>query len=267
MSGIVFAQTFRSSWRHAAYWALGMALLMLYTSFLGASSDIVSGYAKMLQGMPDSMLSAFGADAQMMTTTEGFILLVAAGQGALILMVQAVAAGFSIVSNDEHAGILDMVLGLPISRTRYIVERGIAWMLITLIIVLACCVPPLLVLPMLGVEADLGTIITGILNLYPGLLLTVVVSGLLAVLIRRRSVAIGAAAAFVVGSYIFNVIGASAGGAIADLLQGLSFFNVISATTVAAGAFDPSASVALLIIALILFGASVAAFGRRDIGI
>ena len=267
MGAIVLRQTLRASWRHLLYWALAMAMLNLYISFIGSSSDIVAGYANLMQGMPESVASAFGADAQMMSTQEGFILAIAAGQGALILMAQAVMAGFSIVSNDENAGILDMVLALPISRTRYMLERGLAWMLITLVIILACCVAPIIVLPLLGVDADVGVVITGLLNIYPGLLLVMVVSGLFAVLIRRRSVAIGAAAAFVVGSYIFNVIGAAASGAIADLLHSLSYFRIISAETVANGTYNPTASLGLIVIALALFGASIVAFNRRDIGI
>ena len=267
MTGIVFAQTLRASWKHTVYWTLGMALFMVYLAFLGGSSDVVAGYANLLQGMPEAMMSAFGADAQMMSTTEGFILAVAVGQGALILVVQAVSAGFSIVSNDENAGILDVVLALPISRTRYIVERGLAWMLITFIIIAVCCLVPPLALTMLGVEAEMDKLVAGTLNLYPGLLLASMVSGLLATTLRRRNMAIGAAAAFVLASYIFNVIGSSASGAIADLMQNLSFFRVISAQSIVEGTFDPGASIALVAIAAVCFAGSVIMFNRRDIGV
>ena len=267
MAGIVFLHTLRASWKHAAYWTLGMAFFTLYAAFLGGSSDVVAGYAKMLEGMPESMLSAFGADAQMMSTTEGFILAVAVGQGALVLMVQAVAAGFSIVSNDENAGILDVVMALPISRARYIIERGLAWMLISFIIIAVCCVVPPIVLSGLGVDAEMDKLIIGYLNLYPAILLTAMVSGLLAVTLRRRTVAIGAAAAFVLVSYIFNVIGAAASGAIADLLHGLSFFRVIAGHSIINDAFDPTASLLLIAIALLCFAASVFMFNRRDIGV
>ena len=267
MAGIVFANTLRVSWKHTVYWTLGMAFFTLYAAFLGGSSDVVAGYAKMLEGMPESMLSAFGADAQMMSTTEGFILAVAVGQGALVLMVQAVVAGFSIVSNDENAGILDMVMALPISRTQYILERGIAWMLISFVIIAVCCVVPPIVLAGLGVDAEMDKLVIGYLNLYPGILLTSMVSGLLAVTLRRRSVAIGAAAAFVLASYIFNVIGASASGAVADLLHGLSFFRVISANAIINDNFDPTASLLVVAVALLCFAASAFMFNRRDIGV
>ena len=267
MTGIVFTHTLRASWKHIAAWSLGMGLFMVYLAFLGGSSDVVAGYANLMQGLPEAMTSAFGADAQMMSTTEGFILAVAVGQGALILMAQAVSAGFSIVSNDENSGILDLVISLPISRTRYIVERGLAWMLITFIVIAVCCLVPPLVLGALGVEAEMGMLVAGCLNMYPGLLLTSMVSVLLGTTLRRRNVAIGAAAAFVLAGYVFNIIGASASGAIADLLHNLSIFRIISAEPIVNGNFDPGASYTLVAIALICFAGAVYRFNRRDIGI
>ena len=106
-----------------------------------------------------------------------------------------------------------------------------------------------------------------ILNLYPGTLLVMTVTGLLAVIVRRRALAIGLSAAFVVLSYVFNLIGGAASGAIADLMQGLSFFNYTQGEAIVLGNYDPANTFLLLIVVLAGFALCVRMFVSRDIGV
>ena len=110
-------------------------------------------------------------------------------------------------------------------------------------------------------------IFKSIMNLYPGTLLAMTVTCLLTTVLRRRAVAIGASAAFVVVSYVFNVIGASAGGAIADLMESLSYFSYINGEAFVIGAYDPVDSVIVLIAVLVGFALSLKMFVSRDIGV
>ena len=103
--------------------------------------------------------------------------------------------------------------------------------------------------------------------MYPATLLAMTVTCLLATVLRRRAVAIGASAAFVVVSYIFNVIGAAASGAIADLMENVSYFSYIHGEAFVIGTYDPADSVIVLVAILIGFALSVKMFVSRDIGV
>ena len=269
MTGTIIQNTLRTSWKQALYWGLGMGVLGLYITFIASSSEILEGYAELLGTLPPAILQAFGmgGDARLLTSTEGWIVIIFATEATLILSVYAVMAGLNIAANEEQAGIMDIALSLPISRTQFIVEKFIAFALISLIIILCCIIFPVAAIAALNMETDIGKIIASLLNVYPGLLLITAVTTLLTVVIRRRAAAIGLAAAFVIGSYVINIIGQAASGALATLLQNLSFFHHVNGEDVVLDTFNPLTPLALLGAVLICFALSVVMFNRRDIGL
>ena len=268
MTGIVIGNTLRTSWKQILYWGVGLGVLGLYIDFIAMSPDIISGYADLFKSMPPAMLQAFGAsDIALFTTAEGWIVSIFVSEAAIFLSVFAVMAGLNISANDEQSGVMDVILSLPISRATYMLERWIGFALIGLAIVLLCALITLAGIIGMNVDAPLDVILKSILNLYPATLLVMTVTSLLATALRRRAVAIGAAAAFVVVSYTFNVIGAAASGAIADLMENLSYFSYIHGEAFVIGAYDPADSVIVLVAIVIGFALSLRSFVSRDIGI
>ena len=268
MTGIVIANTLRTSWKQILYWGLGLGALGLYIDFIAQSPDIISGYADLLKSMPPAMLQAFGAsDTALLTTAEGWIVSLFVSEAAIFLSVFAVMAGLNISANDEQSGVLDVILSLPISRTAYLLERWIGFALIGMGIVVLCALITLAGIIGMNVDAPHDVILKSILNLYPATLLVMTVTCLLATALRRRALAIGVSAAFVVGSYIFNAIGASASGAIADFMESVSYFSYINGEAFVIGAYDPVDSVIVLAAILIGFVLSLRNFVSRDIGI
>jgi len=268
MNGTVMYNTLRSSWKQALYWGLGLGILGFYFVFIASSSEILEGYANLFKSMPPAVLAAFGvSDLQLMSTVEGWIVTLYVSEAVLILSIYAVMAGANIVANEEQAGIMDIVLALPLSRAQYIIERWIAYALISLGIILLCILLPLLAIVLLGLDADIGKVTTSIFNIYPSLLLITTVTSLLTTILRRRTVAVGLAAVFVIGSYVFNTIGASASGALAALLQNLSFFHYMNGEAIILDTFNPLATIGMFGVVLVGFALSVVMFNRRDIGL
>ncbi len=268
MSGIVIGNTLRTSWKQILYWGLGLGALGLYIDFIASSPDIISGYADLLGSMPPAVLKAFGAsDVAILTTSEGWIVSVFLSEAAIFLSVFAVMAGLNITANDEQSGVMDVILSLPISRAAYMLERWLGYALIGLGIIVLTAAITVGGLIGLNIEAQNGVIFASILNLYPGLLLVMTVTSLLATVLRRRSVAIALSAAFVIVSYLFNAIGAAAGGAAADLMESLSYFSYVHGEAFVLGTYDPANTVVLLLAALIGFALSLRMFVSRDIGI
>ncbi len=268
MSGIVIGNTLRTSWKQILYWGLGLGALGLYIDFIASSPDIISGYAELFKTMPPAMLKAFGAsDVALFTTSEGWIVSIFVSEAAIFLSVFAVMAGLNITANDEQSGVMDVILSLPISRTAYMLERWIGYALIGLAIILLTAAITVGGVVGMNIEAPSDVIFASILNLYPSMLLVMTVTSLLATVMRRRALAIGLSAAFVIVSYLFNAIGAAAGGAAADLMESLSYFSYVHGEAFVLGTYDPMNTVLVLVAVAIGFGLSLKMFVSRDIGI
>lgn len=268
MSGIVIGNTLRTSWKQILYWGLGLGALGLYIDFIASSPDIISGYAELFKTMPPALLQAFGAsDVALFTTSEGWIVSIFVSEAAIFLSVFAVMAGLNITANDEQSGVMDVILSLPISRTAYMLERWIGYALIGLAIILLTAAITVGGVVGMNIEAPSDVIFASILNLYPSMLLVMTVTSLLATVMRRRALAIGLSAAFVIVSYLFNAIGAAAGGAAADLMESLSYFSYVHGEAFVLGTYDPMNTVLVLVAVAIGFGLSLKMFVSRDIGI
>ncbi len=268
MTGIVIGNTLRASWKQILYWGLGLGALGLYIDFIAASPDIISGYAELFKTMPPALLQAFGAsDVAMFTTSEGWIVSIFVSEAAIFLSVFAVMAGLNITANDEQSGVMDVILSLPISRAAYLLERWIGYALIGLAIILLTAAITVGGMIGMNIDAPGDVIFASILNLYPGALLVMTVTSLLATVMRRRALAIGLSAAFVIVSYLFNAIGAAAGGAAADLMESLSYFSYTHGEAFVQGTYDPANTIVLLLAVLIGVGMSLKMFVSRDIGI
>ena len=268
MNGVIVGNTLRAAWKQILYWGLGLGALGLYIDFIASSPDIISGYADLFKSMPPAMLQAFGAsDIEILTTASGWIVTVFVSEAAIFLSVFAVLAGLNVCANDEQSGVMDIILSLPISRSAYLLERWLAYALIGLGIVLLCALITVGGLIGMNIDAEPGAIFQSIMNLYPGALLVMTVTCLLSTVLRRRAAAIGLSAAFVVLSYIFNVIGASASGAFADLMETLSYFSYVHGEDFVLGSYDPANTIVVLGAALIGFALSLKMFVSRDIGI
>ena len=176
-------------------------------------------------------------------------------------------AGLNITANDEQSGVMDVILSLPISRSAYMLERWIGYALIGLAIVVLTAVITVGGMIAMNIDAPSDVIFASILNLYPSALLVMTVTSLLATVLRRRALAIGLSAAFVIVSYLFNVIGAAAGGAAADLMESLSYFSYVHGEAFVLGTYDPANTLLLLLAVLIGVGLSLKMFVSRDIGI
>ena len=268
MSGIIIRNTLRTSWKQVLYWGIGLGILGVYIVFIASNSDIIQGYADLFEAMPPALLQAFGASSlDLLRSTEGWVVSILVSELALFLSVYATMAGLNIAANEEQSGIMDVVLALPISRNMFLLEKWLAYAILSLGIVLVSALLPVMTAIGLGIDADIGVIFGGILNVYPGVLIVTTVTMLLTVIFRRRIAAIAGVAVFVIGSYAFNIIGGAASGAIADLMLELSYFTHVSGEALVNGAYEATGTLGLLVAAVLGFALSARLFSQRDIGL
>jgi ABC-type transport system involved in multi-copper enzyme maturation permease subunit len=158
-------------------------------------------------------------------------------------------------------------MALPISRQQVIIEKYMAFALISLGIVVLCFIFPFIALVLFKVEVDMGKVFLSVLTIYPGLLILTAITTLISVTVRRKTTAIGVMTGFVIASYFLNFIGNAASETIVASLRGLSIFYYTEGQSVALGTYSPVGSIALLVVSGIIVGLSIVMFERRDIGI
>lgn len=268
MTGIIFSNTVRTSWKQMLMWGIGMGVLGFYITVIASDVDILEGYAGMLETIPPAMLQIFGfSDADMLMTIEGFIGSAYVLYAMLILSIYGIATGFNITLNEEDDGIMDTLLALPISRTQVVIEKVLAYSLTTLGIIVLCIAFPLAAIVLSNAEVDTGKIVLSILSIYPGLMLIIGVTSLIGTTVKRRTTAIGLSAVFVIGSYVLNILGGIAGESIVGTLQGLSYFYHTDGQAIILDTYNPLTSLMLIAVTIGCIGLAIMMFNRRDIGV
>lgn len=267
MSGSVFFATLRRHWRAMIYWGLGIASMALYIVVLIPDSKTLQQYAKLLDSLPKFMVAGLGGtDTAFIATPGGFLAYGFFGWIMVVLAAYGVVVGLNITANEEDRGIMDVLLSMPVPRWRIIVEKFLAYAVAVVVIVGMS-----LVVLLVGVgrsdSFNLSTqqLIASTFNMIPPTLLVMAFTAFIATLVRRRSTAIGISAAFVAASYFIDFIGKGAG--LTTGVRNLSFFTYYDATGVMQNGLVVLNVLGLLVVALLMFGGTIWAFQRRDVGL
>jgi ABC-2 type transport system permease protein len=269
VSGVVFTNTLQRNWRSALYWGISVALLGVYVIVVLPNVDVLEQYAGLINSMPPVLLAALGiTDTAQIATPEGFLAVGFFGYIMLIMAAYGVIAGLNVTANEEDRGILDVVLSLPISRWRVVIERFLAYTAIIIgILVLTAVLMTLAVQLNPTMNFDTGKMLVGIFNLLPGSLTVLAFTTFIGTLARSRSLAAGIAAGFVALSYFIDFIGNAASSTTASALRVLSFFSYYDGGHIMSTGLQWGNVLVLLAAALVLVVGGIWCFERRDIGL
>ncbi len=267
MNGLIFQDTLRHHWKQILYWGIGIGLLGFYAAAIAQDSNVVEGYAEVMESMPPILLQAFGLeDTAMIGTPIGFISFAAFTYGAIVLAVFAVTAGLGITANEEDEGVMDVFLALPISRTQVVIEKYLGYTVIAVGIILVLFLSLILGISATGMDISISRLFELCLNLLPSMLLIMAFTAMVAGLIRRKAIATAVAGTFVLASYFIDMIGSAASDTFAESLSALSFFSYIDSNTVSQEGLNIGNMVILLVLAVVLLAGAVVFFNRRDVG-
>ena len=268
MSGTIFIEQLKNSWRQIVYWGGGLAFLAMFIMAILQDVTLITQYQQLLERLPSAILGAFGlSDAAALATPEGFIGFAALTYGTILMAVFAVVAGLDVTANDEDEGILDVLLSLPIPRWRVIVERSLAYGVIIVAIALLEFVGIVIGTFFTPLEINLMPLFLGCIGLIPAGLILMAVTVFLTSLISHKIIATGLAAGFALVSYVLSIIGSAVTeGSFGRMLGRISVWTYFDSQTVIQEGLNPANVVGLLALTLVLLLASLYAFERRDIG-
>jgi ABC-type transport system involved in multi-copper enzyme maturation permease subunit len=271
MTGAVFYETLRRSWRGMLWWGIGLGFAAFVNIIAVPNVESIQQIAELMETMPPIFLQMFGAgDVSFYATPEGYLALQLFAFFPLLLAVYAAVCGLNVVSNDEDRRIIDMPLSLPLERWRLVAEKSLAYMLLILGVVTLLFVwiwISLLLVPEILAEVDMGEMALASFGMTP---LTWIVMGftvLVTGLLRRRGLAIALVAMFVMISYFLDALGSAAPDTILATLKPLAYFSHLDSQAILQGAADWTGLFAVTIATVIFVAGGIFFFQRRDVGI
>ena len=197
--------------RSLAIWAFAVAAVSaMYTSFY---PTINSGdWTSMLDSMPSGLMTAMGFDN--LATAAGYVTSTVYSMiGLALVLVHGISRGSQLIAGDEEAGILELELTAPVTRTSTYVERLAALWLDLLAVVAAVTVTILVLVTVLSLDIAWGSVLVAGALMW----LTAGLFGTLALAVGgatgRRGTALAVAAGIAVATYVLRAIGNLTGAA------------------------------------------------------
>jgi ABC-2 type transport system permease protein len=258
----------RSLWP-LVFWGVGAAFVAYGAVIIVPNVETLQQMADLAETLPPSFLQAFGGEnVQLFATPEGYLSINLFSWMMPVLAVYSILAGLAVTANEEEQGILDLVISLPLMRWRILLEKTLAYMVIIIANVVLMLIglwygvvttPPMTISNTRLVEATL--------NMIPGLLLVMAFTVMVSTLARRRNMAAGITSAFLIVSYLVDLLGRAAKGTIWDKLRVVSFYSYHDNPGVMLNGLSWPNVLGLLVVTVLMIAVSVWAFEQRDVGV
>jgi ABC-2 type transport system permease protein len=261
MLGEVTALDLRLRRRSLYGYALGLGayvlvIVALYPSFKNDTS------LDQLTANGSAVAALFGATGPLTTPTGWLGANVYANFGPLIVLVLGIGYGAGCLAGQDEDGTLGLVVTLPLSRARIVLQKVAALILLALTAGLAT-----LLAALVGRAFDLDVAPSGLIGVTVGMVLLGVDFGLVAMVIGAvtgsRGTALGTTSALAAASYLVA--------SLAPVVHWLHparyaslFFYAVSDQQLQHG-LRPGWAAVLLAVAVLLVGGCVAAFDRLDV--
>lgn len=238
MIGSILIETFKQTWKQMVYWGAGLAAMAMLVVVMVPLFDMQQ-MKDLLASFPPVILAMIGVGSELdvFATNEGFVAIGFFGKSALIFAVYPVVMGMRITANDEDSGIMDVVLSLPVGRARVVVEKFLAYCVSIIGVVALIYLGLYLGASLGGVDLNVARLAEVTFYLIPLMVFVMAATMFIAVLVRRRQVALGVVTAFVVVSYMLQTIGLAAEGTVAESIGIVSFLTYYNAGDILAQGF------------------------------
>ncbi len=272
MPWAVFRDTLRYSLVVTLLWGIGMGALMVFMVILTPAMQGMN-LVSLFEAMPPTVLAAFGMGdgsqeaLEIFATPEGIIAFGFFGKMALIFAAYPVVMGLRATSREEADGTLDVTLSLPVSRSRVIFERFLAYALDIVILILFMIGGLYLGIATTGVELDAAALSILVLNLIPVLVFVLAVTVFVGAMVSKRQMVVAIMTIFVVASFIIQTVGAMVSASWMDVVEAFSFFTYYNVQHLLMDGIVLWHVALLLAVAAALVAGSIYTFQRRDIAV
>ncbi len=257
-------RTLRDRWRSTFGWGLGLVLigvmqLAVYPSVASSSE----GMQAFVDQWPEALQQAFGLDAY--TTGAGFLNAeMFSMMIPLVLIALATTAAAAATAGEEERGTADLLLSLPVGRSRVMAAKVLAGGIAVLLVAGATWLTIAVGAPLVDLDIAAGDLAAGMLMTTLLALLFAAVTLLIGAATGKRTVALGVGVGLALAAFLLNALAP-----LADWLepwQDASPFQwALGSEPLVNGVDLPMAGLLLGLSALLVVAADVV-YHRHDIG-
>lgn len=263
--GVVFRQALRDSRRGIIGWSLGMALFFAFMLlFYPLIMQKMEAFAAFMEN--PLVVALLGGETDF-ATPEGYVGVYVLTYMPLVLAFYLVVLALGITAGEEERGTADILLSAPVPRWRVIVEKYLALVVITIIVMVATYLGVLLGMAVTPeVQVSLSRLAEAFIAQLPLNLLIAAVALLFSTITRSRGTAGALVGTVVVVSYFLNTLVAMGDQSI-QWMRKFSMFFYVGTTSVLKNGIVWGDFVVLAVATLVLFGLALWFFQRRDLAV
>ena len=259
----LMTKTWRDHWRGLLAWTTGLVLITAIELYVYPGiRDSAASVSALVENYPDAMKQIFKMDDY--TSGTGFLNIELFSMLVPLIFISVGASwGASATAEEEERGTADLLLTLPVTRTRILLTKMVAAVAALLALAVALVIVLAIGTQIVDMEISIANMAAAC---FMSFLLGVLYSGvgfLVGVLTGHRGIALGAAIALGLAGFLFY--------SLSPMVEGFEKTNPVNPFQWALGnnalvnGVDMGYALRLLLVALILFVASELAFRRRDI--
>lgn len=247
------------------WWAIGIAaFIFLSLSFYASFRDQAAQFNQILDRLPATARSLFAGNSDILSP-QGFLSArVYYLMLPLLLSFLTISLGTSLISKEEETGTLELLLARPISRTKLLVAKALAGLIITVGISLTSLASTLIICKLVRLEIPLGRVVATTLTCMILALVFGVLAFAMSALGRLAKLAsVGLSVIIALGGYIIS----SLAGSVKWLEWPTKFFpyHYYRPTETLAGIYVWRNSFLLLGVIIILLIIARQGFSKRDL--
>ncbi|MDH3499547.1 MAG: ABC transporter permease [Acidimicrobiia bacterium] len=264
----VFTKSLWDRRRSIVWWNVGMAALAAITvAFVPSIRNDAAQFEALFESLPEGLLSVFGvSDTASLVTATGFInSRLYTGIGPVIVAVLGISLGTAAVAGEEDRGTMDLLLAQPVTRTRLVLEKSGAAVVLISLVALMLFITLIIANPVV----DLGLGIEHMLAANVGLALFALVffgfSLAVGAWTGYRAMTVGVSAGLAAAAFFIN--------GLAPLVDGLSWaqrlspYHWLQEPNPLANGFAWGWFSLMLVVTATLVGIAILGFNRRDIAV
>ena len=257
----VWTKTLWDQRRALLGWGIGFAVVaLIYAGFFPVAAT--PEYAELIESMPPGIVEAFGWDD--IASPHGYLGSTVYGLlGSVLISVMAIGMGAKAIAGSEEDGSLEMLIAMPITRSRVVIHRSVALLISALGAGLIVWLAVMAIREPIDLDLSWSNLAATSLNLALLGFLFGAFTIMAGSFVGKRGVAIGAGAGVTVLMFLINGLAPQLD-AIA-WMQNLSPFYWFDATGTLENGLDIGLTLLLLGVGLALVVVAVFAFNRRDV--
>jgi ABC-2 type transport system permease protein len=260
----IFLKTLRDQRKSFMWWSIGISTLLMLTILLYPSFADSPEFDDLLHNMPEALAKLFVGEVSDLTSPEGylnsqlFVMLM-----PLLFLFFSISHGSGAIAGEEERGTLDLLLSYPLKRSRVLMEKFAAMVVIILAFGFVFWFSITVGAVIIGMDISLWGVAEATLSgVFLGL-----VFGTLALMLgcsgNNRGLSIGVTSALGVTAYFLNALAPVVN--VLEPLQKLSLFYYYIEADPLSNGLDPAHVLVLLSLTGILLAVALVTFNRRDL--